>query len=113
MFRQLASIAVLSPGKQIPAPDMIGIFCATTNVTTFRVQVEDGHGEVLKALTLNGESENEEVLLPKLREIYVRTCPRHGSEPFAVAAFVEMVVSRSPSGVGASGVAPLRDVCIP
>ena len=110
MFRQLGSITTLSLGGQITAPDMINFLSATTNVTTFKVQVEDGHGEVFKALTLSGESENE-ILLPKLCVMYVRT-PRcyFGGKPLAVVDLVEMVASRSPSGVGASGVVPLQDV---
>jgi len=113
MFRQLASVTKLSLGGRIAAPDMINILRATKNVTNFKVEVEDGHGEVLRALTLAGESENEQLLLPNLRVMHVRTCPRRrGSEPFSVAAFVEMVASRSPSGAGPLGVAPLRDVWV-
>ena len=112
IFRQLASITTLSLGEHIAALDMINILRAANNVTKFQVEVEDGHGEVLKALTLTRESENQEVLLPKLRVMHVRTCPRSDSEPFAVVAFVEMVASRSPSGVEAFGVAPLREVCL-
>ena len=112
MFRQLASITTLSLGEHITAPDMINILRATENVTTFKVEVEDGHGEVLKALTLVGGSGNGEVLLPKLGVVHVRECPRSHSEPFAVIAFVEMVASRSPGDVEAWGVAPLRDVWV-
>ena len=114
MFRQLGSITTLSLGERIAAPDMINILRGTTNVTVFKVQVEDGHREVFKALTLTGGSENEEILLPKLGVMYVRTSPgrRCGSEPFAVAAFVEMVASRSPGGVRPLGVSQLRDICV-
>ena len=115
MFHQLGSITTLSLGEQFTPLAIINLLRATTNVTTFKVQVEDELGEVFKALTLNGESENKEVLLPKLGVMYVRTSSyayHCGIGPFAVVAFVEMVASRSPSGVEALGVAPLRDVCL-
>jgi len=54
MFRQLASITTLSLGARIAAADMINILRATKNVTTFKIEFEDGHGEVFKALTLGG-----------------------------------------------------------
>ena len=42
--------------------------------------------------------------------IRVRPSPRNKAGPFAVAAFVEMVASRSPSCVAALDVEPLREV---
>ena len=109
-FPQLAPISTLSLEGHIDTPDMINILRETKNVTTLKVEFEDGHGEVLKALTL-GE-EDEEVLLPKLGVLHVRMCSHHLCEPFAVVDFVGMVVSRSPSGAAPLDVAPLREVWV-
>ena len=81
---------------------MINTLRETKNVTIFKVEFKDGRAEVLTALTLDVE---DEVLLPKLRVLYVRMCsPPHRRQPLAVVYFVEMVASRS-----SSGVAPLRE----
>ena len=112
LFRQLAPITTLSLGKHIAPPDMIRIIHQTKNVMTFEVEVEDGHGELFKALTIGPELGGEDALLPKLSAMRVRPCPRDGSEPFAVVAFVDMVASRSPSGADALDVEPLREVSL-
>jgi len=109
MFRQLAPITTLSLGVYIAAPDMINILRETRNVKMFKVAFWD-HGEVVKALALGDGSEGKKVLLPKLGMMRVRTCFRHGCEPFAVAAFVEMIASRSPSGAAVLGVIPLQEI---
>jgi len=106
MFLQLVPITTLSFGQYIAAPVMINILCETNNVMTF----EDGRGEVFKALTLGRESEDQEVLLPKIVVMRVRTCHCRECPLFAIAPVVEMVASRSPSGAEPLGVAPLRDV---
>ena len=89
---------------------MINILRETKNVTTFKIEVEDGHGEVFKALTLGHISEHEDDLLPKLRVVHVRTCPRLDCEPLAITPLAEMAVSRSPRGAGALDVDPLQVV---
>ena len=109
IFRQLAPITTLSLGGHIYCLDMIDMLCETKNVTTFEVEFAQGHGEVLRALTLG---EEHEVLLPKLSVLHVRLCSGYLYEPFAMVNFVQMVASRSPGGPAPFGVAPLQEVWV-
>ena len=109
LFRQLAPITTLSLGGHNTS-DMISILRETKNVTTFTVEFENEHEDVLRAMTLGGE--DEEDLLPKLSVLRVQVCFRHCCGSFAVAAFVEMVASRSFSCAAPLGVAPLQEVWV-
>jgi len=115
MFRQLARIATLSLGNQFAPRDMIHLLRQTKNVTAFRVVVDRfdrGNTEfLLKALTLGGRSDDE-VLLPKLVVMRLRINTLGRRKLLVVTRFVKMVASRSPSGVEALGVAPLREVWV-
>jgi len=85
IFRQLAPITTLSLGGHINCLDMIDMLCETKNVTTFEVEFAQGHGEVLRALTLG---EEHEVLL-KLSVLHVRLCYRYPYEPVCGLGFCE------------------------
>ena len=112
MVPQLPSITTLSLEGNVPAPDMIDILRETTDVTTFKIEVDSSNRDIFKALTLDGKSEDS-VLLPKLGVMRVRMFLYDRVHQLSVmTAFVEMVASRSPSSVEALGVAPLEDVCV-
>lgn len=61
----------------------------TENVTTFKIEVEDGYREVFKAPSLGHESEYEMTILSKLCIMHVQTFPHHNSKPFAIVALVK------------------------